>query len=119
MSTYISPNARIVKALDGIIEVTHASYSGDADTFAVFKTTSRRKRTFASGFNHSVEALIYLDVFTPNDPSAKESIIGKIDEALSNAGFVVMNIADVERDEWSGRWHTEFSLRWEEEKGSD
>lgn len=106
---YFSPNARIVRALDGILPVGHYIYTGDSRDFAVFEITNRLKAFYSSGTNRAIEAHVFLDVITEYDPSGANSIIDRIDTALTLEGVEVTSIASRGRDDETLLWHTELT----------
>lgn len=113
---YTSPNARIVRALKDILPVAHYRYSGDADNYAVFQVMNRRKSAFISGEHVLIEATVYLDIITDHDPTGENSILKKIDRALTDEGLHVLEINDGSHDLDLNLWHTEFVVLVEEER---
>lgn len=112
MKTYASINKLIVKTLSQILPTALLKYSGKDNLYATFRVSSRKKRLLASGDNYGISCYGFIDVFSKSNPSIENSVLGKIDEALSNAGFTVLNITDAEYVYDKGEYHAEITFRY-------
>jgi hypothetical protein len=95
LKTYVSPNKAIMSALSPILPIAHLQYSGTAETYAIFRIVNRNVSVIGSGRNKVVDCYILIDVFSPDDLSRSDSVVGDIENALLEAGFIVRDIADV------------------------
>jgi hypothetical protein len=95
LKTYVSPNKAIMSALSPILPIAHLQHPSPEGTYAIFRIVNRIVSVIGSGRNKVVDCYIYIDVFSPDDLSRADSIIGDIENALLEAGFIVRDIADV------------------------
>lgn len=114
MKTFVSVNRRLVGAIRTIMPIAHLRFSGvdspenKYKDYAIFNIPVRKATMLQSGKNEKVRVYGYIDVFTVDDPSTSTSVLEEIDEALSNAGFNVINIATISHIDELGRYHSEI-----------
>lgn len=119
MRTYQSINKELVAALRPILPVAHLEYPDGGKEYATFDVTVMQATHHASGDNHAIRCHGYVDVFTEYDPASADSVLGRIDAALNDAGFSVTSIGGTQYIREMRKYHTEVTFQKVVEWGED
>lgn len=111
MKTFISINKKLIAAISPIIPIAHLKLPEQpeqSENYALFNIPVRQPSMLQAGTNERIRVYGYIDVFTVADPSTSTSVLDEMDQALTGAGFSVMNIATVAYLEELEKYHSEI-----------
>lgn len=110
MKTFISVHKLLTGAVKPIMPIAHLKYPGSSEDYATFNIPVRQPSMLQAGTNERIRVYGYIDVFTVADPSTSTSVLDEMDQALTGAGFSVMNIATVAYLEELKKYHSEIEF---------